>query len=80
MFPSAGDLLHAFPGGCFFFAIFEKCTIFSHSNTQANAPPCETIPASKNSQRELISTVEEIAGTLSITDQEDDISENTEKK
>ena len=59
-----------------FFAIFEKCTIFSHSNTQANASSGETVPAIKNSQQQLISTVEEIAGTLSTAEQEDDISEN----
>ena len=62
-------------------AIFEiKCTTFSHSNTQANASPGETFPANKNSQHQLISTVEEIAGTLSRTEQKDDISKNTKKK
>ena len=77
-FPSVGDLLHAFPGG-WFFGIFEKCTIFSSSNTQANASPDQTDPATKNSQHQLISTLEEIAGTLSRTEQEDDISKNTKK-
>ena len=61
------------------FAIFEKCTTFTHSNTQANASPSQTILASKNSQHQLISTDEEIAGTLSRTEQQDDISNNTEK-
>ena len=73
MFPSVGDLLRAFPGG-WFFAIFEKCAIFTHSDTQANASPGETIPASKNSQHQFISTVEEIAGTLNRTEHQDDIS------
>ena len=79
IFPSVGDLLQAFPGGCFF-AIFEKCTIFSNSNTQANESPGQTVPASKNSQHQLISTVGEIAETLSRTEQEDNIRKNTEKK
>ena len=40
---------------------------------------CQTVPASKNSQHQLISTVEEIAETLNRTEQEDNISKNTEK-
>ena len=79
IFPSVADLVHTFPGGCFF-GIFEKCTIFSNSNnTQANASPCQTVPVSKNSQHQLISTVEEVVGTLSRTEQEDDINKNSKK-
>lgn len=79
IFPSVDDLLHAFPGG-WFFAIFQKCTTFAHSNTQANALPAESISASKNSQQQLFSTVEKITETLSRTEQEDDISTNTKIK
>ena len=77
LFTSGYDLLLAFPGG-WFFAIFEKCTILNHNNTQINLSANEHVPVENLSKQKFTFTAVNAPNNFSETDREEGFNLNAE--